>query len=82
LPSDTFKLSGTGAKTSILYVQKRHVDPKNQQRFVDEPQSDVFMAVADTLGYAVKNNTEVYDQGGKFIPNDLVPIAGAYRRGE
>jgi hypothetical protein len=24
----------------------------------------------------------VYDQGGKFIPNDLVPIAGAYRRGE
>lgn len=82
LPSDTFKLSGTGAKTSILYVQKRHVDPKHPQRFVDDPQTDVFMAVADTLGYAVKNNTEVYDQGGKFIPNDLVPIAGAYRRGE
>ncbi len=82
LPSDTFKLSGTGAKTSILYVQKRHVDLKHPQRFIDEPQTDVFMAVADTLGYAVKNNTEVYDQGGKFIPNDLVPIAGAYRRGE
>ena len=24
LPSDTFKLSGTGAKTSILFLQKRH----------------------------------------------------------
>jgi type I restriction enzyme M protein len=82
LPGDTFKLSGTGAKTSILYVQKRRADPKDGQRFVDEPQTDVFMAVADTLGYAVKGNAEVYDLGGKFIPNDLVPIVGAYRRGE
>src|SRR4029079_47107 len=24
LPADAFKLSGTGAKTSVLYVQKRH----------------------------------------------------------
>lgn len=82
LPADTFKLSGTGAKTSILYLQKRRADPKDRKRFVDEPQTDVFMAVADTLGYAVKGNAEVYEQGGKFIPNDLVPIVGAYRRGE
>ena len=82
LPADTFKLSGTGAKTSILYVQKRKADPKNKNRFLDEPQTDVFMAVADSLGYAVKNNQEVYTEGGKFIPNDLVPIVGAYRRGE
>lgn len=82
LPADTFKLSGTGAKTSILYVQKRRADPRDRRRFVDEPQTDVFMAVADTLGYAVKGNAEVYDLGGKFIPNDLVPIVGAYRRGE
>ncbi|MBT0664913.1 N-6 DNA methylase [Geobacter pelophilus] len=77
LPADTFKLSGTAAKTSILYVQKRKVDPKDPSRFVDEPQTDVFMAVADTLGYTVKNNTEVFD-----VPNDLVPIVGAYVRGE
>jgi type I restriction enzyme M protein len=82
LPSDTFKLAGTGAKTSILYVQKRMSDPANPDRFLDQPQTDVFMAVADTLGYAVKSNQEVYQEGGKFIPNDLVPIVGAYRRGE
>jgi type I restriction enzyme M protein len=82
LPADTFKLSGTGAKTSILYVQKRKVDPENPERFLDEPQTDVFMAVADSLGYAVKGNQEVYTNGGKFIPNDLVPIVGAYKRGE
>ena len=82
LPSDTFQLAGTGAKTSILYVQKRRADPANEERFLDEPQTDVFMAVADTLGYAVKNNQEIYTAGGKFIPNDLVPIAAAYRRGE
>jgi type I restriction enzyme M protein len=82
LPADTFKLSGTGAKTSILYVQKRKAHPKDSNRLADEPQTDVFMAVADTLGYAVKNNQEVYAEGGKFIPNDLVPVVGAYRRGE
>lgn len=82
LPADTFKLSGTGAKTSILYVQKRKAETRDKTRFVDEPQTSVFMAVADTLGYAVKNNTEVYSEGGKAISNDLVPIVGAYRRGE
>lgn len=79
LPADAFKLSGTGAKTSILYLQKRHAQPQNPERFQDDPQTDVFMAVADELGYVVKNNVEVYDSK---VADDLVPIFGAYRRGE
>ena len=79
LPADTFKLSGTGAKTSILYLQKRHARPDESERFLDEPQKDVFMAVADTLGYVVKNNVEDYSAG---VPNDMAAITGAYVRGE
>jgi type I restriction enzyme M protein len=79
LPSDTFKLSGTGAKTSILYLQKRHERNDGSKMFMDEPQSDVFMAVADTLGYEVKNNVEDYSKG---MSNDLAKITGAYVRGE
>ena len=79
LPSDTFKLSGTGAKTSILYLQKRKARKDEPQRFQDLPQPDVFMAVADTLGYLVKNNVEDYSAG---VPNDLAAIVGAYVRGE
>jgi type I restriction enzyme M protein len=79
LPSDTFKLSGTGAKTSILYLQKREARADNAEKLQDAPQSDVFMAVADTLGYVVKNNVEDYSAG---VPNDLAAITGAYVRGE
>ncbi|MBD2198557.1 MULTISPECIES: HsdM family class I SAM-dependent methyltransferase [Calothrix] len=79
LPSDTFKLSGTGAKTSILYLQKRQAREQDPQRFQDVPQPDVFMAVADTLGYLVKNNVEDYSTG---VTNDLAAIVGAYVRGE
>jgi type I restriction enzyme M protein len=79
LPSDTFKLAGTGAKTSILYLQKRHARPDEAEQFQDEPQSDVFMAVAETLGYEVKNNVEDYSKG---LPNDLALITGAFVRGE
>lgn len=79
LPSDTFKLSGTGAKTSILYLQKRHARDDDATKFADEPQTDVFMAVADTLGYEVKNNVEDYSSG---VSNDLAKITGAYVRGE
>src|SRR5205823_13756073 len=74
LPADTFKLAGTGAKTSILYLQKRHACEDDADRFVDEPQTDVFMAVADALGYEVKNNVEDYSRG---LPNDLAIIMGA-----
>jgi type I restriction enzyme M protein len=79
LPADCFKLSGTGAKTSILYLQKRKARRDDPNRFEDEPQTDVFMGVADTLGYEVKNNAEDYSKG---LPNDLATIEGAYRRGE
>lgn len=79
LPADTFKLSGTGAKTSILYLQKRQTREDNPELFKPEPQTDVFMAVADTLGYVVKNNAEDYSAG---VPNDLDKIVGAYKRGE
>ena len=79
LPADAFKLSGTGAKTSVLYVQKRHARKDDPEKFQDEPQTDVFMAVAETLGYVVKNNVEDYSAG---VPNDLAAIVGAYVRGE
>lgn len=79
LPSDCFKLSGTGAKTSILYLQKRHANPKQPEQFLPEPQTDVFMAVAETLGYVVKNNIEDYNAG---VANDLDKIVSAYKRGE
>ena len=79
LPSDTFKLSGTGAKTSVLYLLKRHARQDDPAKFQDEPQTDVFMAVAETLGYVVKNNVEDYSTG---VPNDLAAIVGAYVRGE
>ncbi len=79
LPADAFKLSGTGAKTSVLYVQKRHARKDDHEKFQDEPQTDVFMAVAETLGYVVKNNVEDYSAG---VLNDLAAIVGAYVRGE
>lgn len=79
LPSDTFKLSGTGAKTSVLYLQKRNASKEHPEQFLPEPQGDVFMAVAETLGYVVKNNIEDYSAG---VPNDLDKIVGAYKRGE
>lgn len=79
LPADTFKLSGTGAKTSVLYLQKRHASKEHPEQFLPEPQGDVFMAVAETLGYVVKNNVEDYSAG---VPNDLDKVVGAYKRGE
>ncbi len=79
LPNDAFKLSGTGAKTSVLYLRKRLARKDDPKRFQDEPQTDVFMAVADTLGYVVKNNVEDYSAG---VPNDLANIVGAYVRGQ
>lgn len=79
LPSDCFKLSGTGAKTSILYLQKRHANPNQPEQFLPEPQTEVFMAVAETLGYVVKNNIEDYNAG---VANDLDKIVSAYKRGE
>ena len=41
--------------------------------------TDVFMAVAATLGYLVKNNIEDYSTG---VSNELDKIVSAYKRGE
>lgn len=69
LPTQTFAISGTGAKTSFLYLQKK--------RHSAEPQGPIFMAVAEHVGYIKKGNTEVPDPDG----NDLLAIADAYIRG-
>ncbi|EKO3681236.1 N-6 DNA methylase [Vibrio metschnikovii] len=78
LPSDCFQLSGANAKTSILYLQKRQANPEQPEQFLPEPQTEVFMAVAETLGYVVKNNVEDYNAG---VANDLDKIVSAYKRG-
>jgi type I restriction enzyme M protein len=67
LPAVTFRLSGAGAKTSFLYLQKK--------RAGDE-QGPVFMAVANGLGFDVKQNKEVLTG-----ENDLVTIVEAYKAG-
>lgn len=69
LPPVTFRLSGAGAKTSFLYLQKKR--PGDEQ-------GPVFMAVADQVGFDVKQNKEV--QLGNQ-QNDLLKIVEAYRMG-
>ncbi|MDD5367601.1 MAG: N-6 DNA methylase [Anaerolineaceae bacterium] len=69
LPTEAFAISGTGAKTSFLYLHKK--------RHPGEEQGAIFMAVAEHVGYLKKGNVEVPDPAG----NDLVSIAEAYERG-
>lgn len=69
LPPVTFRLSGAGAKTSFLYLQKKR--PGDEQ-------GSVFMAVADEVGFDVKQNKEV-PLGNQH--NDLLKIIEAYRAG-
>lgn len=70
LPQETFKLSGAGAKTSLLYVKKKE--------HPGEKQGPVFMAVADEVGFEVKNNVEVPLGNDR---NDLLKIVEAYKKG-
>lgn len=70
LPQETFKLSGAGAKTSLLYVKKKE--------HAGEKQGLVFMAVADEVGFEVKNNAEVPLGDDR---NDLLKIVEAYKKG-
>lgn len=70
LPTQTFAISGTGAKTSFIYLQKKRHDA--------EPQGPIFMAVAEHVGFIKKGNTEVRDPEG----NDLLDIAAAYVKGQ
>ncbi len=67
LPPVTFRLSGAGAKTSYLYLQKKR--PGDEQ-------GPVFMAVADSVGFDIKQNKEVLTG-----ENDLVRIVEAYKSG-
>lgn len=67
LPPVTFRLSGAGAKTSFLYLQKKQ--PGDEQ-------GPVFMAVADNVGFDVKQNKEVITG-----ENDLVKIVESYKSG-
>jgi len=70
LPQETFSLSGAGAKTSLLYIKKKE--------HPGEKQGPVFMAVADEVGFTVKQNVEV--QLGDDH-NDLLNIVEAYKKG-
>ncbi len=69
LPPDTFGLSGAGAKTSFVYVQKKSN--------VTDEQGAIFMAIAEKVGFEVKQNSEQYIER-----NDLVPICEGYEKGE
>lgn len=67
LPPVTFRLSGAGAKTSFVYLQKK---------LPGDEQGPVFMAVADQVGFDVKQNKEVITG-----ENHLVKIVEAYKSG-
>jgi type I restriction enzyme M protein len=66
LPTETFSIAGTGAKTSFICLEKK--------RHPADAQGPVFMAVAEHVGYLKKGKTEVPDPAG----DDLVQIAAEY----
>lgn len=68
LPPVTFRLSGAGAKTSFIYLQKKR--PGDEQ-------GPVFMAVANDVGFDVKQNKEVLTN----TTHDLIRIVEAYKQG-
>jgi type I restriction enzyme M protein len=70
LPQETFALSGAGAKTSVLYLQKK--------RSPADRQGPVFMAVANEVGFTVKNKVET--QLGESR-NDLNKVLATYATG-
>jgi type I restriction enzyme M protein len=67
LPPVTFRLSGAGAKTSYLYIQKKRPGDR---------QSSVFMAVANQLGFDIKQNKEIITG-----ENELIKIVESYKAG-
>jgi type I restriction enzyme M protein len=70
LPQETFALSGAGAKTSVLYLQKK--------RSPADRQGPVFMAVANQVGFTYKAKIEI--QLGESR-NDLNKVFAAYEAG-
>lgn len=67
LPPVTFRLSGAGAKTSYLYIQKKRPG---------DNQDAVFMAVANSLGFDIKQNKEIITG-----ENELIKIVESYKSG-
>jgi type I restriction enzyme M protein len=65
----TFALSGAGAKTSLLFFMKKDHPGRKQ--------GPVFMAVADKVGFTVKNKVEL--QLGDDH-NDLLKIVDEYKK--
>ncbi|TRZ50180.1 hypothetical protein D4S03_07175 [bacterium] len=76
LPTQTFAISGTGAKTSFLYAQKKGTFTVGGKTITVDRQGPIFMAVAEHVGYIKKGNDELTDPAG----NDLKPISEAYCR--
>ncbi|MEH7371858.1 HsdM family class I SAM-dependent methyltransferase [Priestia megaterium] len=69
LPTVTFQLSGTGAKTSFLYIKKKEHE--------NEKQGPIFMAVADEIGFDVKSKVEIALGNDR---NDLLKIVELYKQ--
>lgn len=68
LPTHTFAISGTQAKTSFIYAQKKQ-HPSDEQ-------GPIFMAVAENVGFIKKGTSEV-----PVPKNDLIEIVNAYCQG-
>ena len=80
LPVEVFIVeANVNILTSLLFLKKKTDEEIRAEDLGQQVDYPVFMAVADTLGYVVKNNVEDYSSG---VPNDLAGIVGAYVRGE
>ena len=77
LPMQTFSITGTGAKTSFLYIQKKGTYKVVDKSTTIDRQGTIFMAVANHVGYIKKGNSEQPDPKG----NDLTEIVSVYQKG-
>ncbi|QTA78425.1 Type I restriction enzyme M protein [Desulfonema limicola] len=78
LPTQTFALGGTGAKTSFIYVQKKGTYYTGNKSITVDNQGPIFMAVAEHVGFIKKGKK---DEKTDPMGNDLQPIAEAYCKG-
>lgn len=78
LPPQTFGISGTNAKTSFLYIQKKGTYRVGLENLTVDKQTPIYMAVAEHVGYLMKGNDEKPDPMG----NDLKLIADLYTKGD
>jgi type I restriction enzyme M protein len=70
LPRGTFNPYGSGVKSSVLYVQKKTNLTEKKDKIPPEKQGDVFMAIANYVGFDTRRRTR-YVQIDK---NDLLNI--------